>query len=537
VQNQRVILRGLSGEVEGRLWESDLLLQVGRLTTSDVVIDDSSVSRQHAELAITSQGWAVRDLGSTNGTFLNGKRIGRAEQALHCGDILQFGHVSMIVDIVERQAMIAPSRDDTAMAVAGAVKCTWEDFPETLALLPGQGAMGRRPLLTLIQTGRDYYRFSSLDNYLQSILWEAAEALDARHGAILLRDDQTGRLVGRAVFALNGKRARGGWWDDRLARQAIDHGTSLLCHAAATDAPAADSPEALRSIIYAALRSPRGALGVLCLARPGNLEAFAEADLQLADVLALGVSPGIDSMAHLLDKQRELFLQTITALTQVVEMRGDAIYGQTERVTDYALLLAAELQLSDQDRHHLQLGVPLRDLGKIGIHEAIFQKVGPLTAAEREQMQTHVLKGTVLLETIPGMASLLPLVRSHHERWDGAGYPDRLAGEQIPMLARVVAVAEAFDAVSTDRPYRRKLGLPEAFAEIERHAGTQFDPDCVRALLRLRPKLEQLVRARMLTTSTLSRDAIREAVASLGLCKRLSDKRADGKAATPGFRA
>jgi len=138
----------------------------------------------------------------------------------------------------------------------------------------------------------------------------------------------------------------------------------------------------------------------------------------------------------------------------------------------------------------------LHDLGKVGISDATLQKAGPLTPEERQHMTSHVLKGAALLETMPGLTPLMPIVRSHHERWDGSGYPDGLSGEQIPLLARIVAVADAFDAMTSDRVYRKKLSLEEAFAELEQKAGSQFDPDIVRALIHLRPRVEAMFNTR-----------------------------------------
>jgi HD-GYP domain-containing protein (c-di-GMP phosphodiesterase class II) len=530
VQAQTISLRSLSGELQGRIWQSGQLLRVGRLPTSEVVLNDASVSRQHAEVALTSQGWVARDLGSTNGTYLNGTRIGRAEQYVRKGDILQFGELPMIVDISECLSLEEHRPADSGVQVAGTVKFTWEQIPQALECVPALGPTGKSRLLALIQTGRDFYRFNSVDDYLESILWEVAETMDAREGAFLLRDEKTGTLSAHASFSIGGQRDCKAWAEDNRARTALKRETSLLCHFGG--APVAEGANAgRRSIIYAMLRSPRGYLGVLCLARDSDQEPFSEAELKLADALALGVSAGIDSMAHLLEKQRAMFLQTLTALTQVVEMRGDAIYGQTQRVTDYALLLAEELELSDEDRHSLRVGVPLRDLGKIGVSDGLLKKPGELTPAEKEQIRSLFRKGTDLLEAIPGLAPYVALVRGHRERWDGTGYPDELRGEEIPLLARVVAVAEAFDAVSTDRPYRRGLALPEAFAEIERQAGTQFDPACVQALLRVRPRIEKLTQQRGQTTNTVSRDKIKEAVDSLGRQQR----RAAGAARRPGL--
>jgi putative nucleotidyltransferase with HDIG domain len=176
-----------------------------------------------------------------------------------------------------------------------------------------------------------------------------------------------------------------------------------------------------------------------------------------------------------------------------VELRDRYTAGHTQRVTAYAMMLAEELKLSPEEQRLLQIGTPLHDIGKIGISDAILGKPGKLTASEFEQMKLHTLKGAKILEAIPDLANLIPIVRSHHERWDGAGYPDGLAKEQIPLLARIVAVVDAFDAMTSRRPYRSALGVDQAFTELAAHAGSHFDPACVDAFIRLRPRIEALL--------------------------------------------
>src|SRR5205085_4122571 len=128
---------------------------------------------------------------------------------------------------------------------------------------------------------------------------------------------------------------------------------------------------------------------------------------------------------------------------------------------------------------------------KIGIDDAILRKPGKLSPAEFDVMKTHTTRGAKILEQVPDLASVIPIVRSHHERWDGLGYPDGLKGEDIPRLARIVAVADAFDAMTSDRPYRKGLDAKVAFAEVEKHKGRQFDPDCAAAFLAIRQRIEQ----------------------------------------------
>jgi HD-GYP domain-containing protein (c-di-GMP phosphodiesterase class II) len=178
-------------------------------------------------------------------------------------------------------------------------------------------------------------------------------------------------------------------------------------------------------------------------------------------------------------------LPTVLALVQMVQRRDSYTGGHCRRVAEYALLLAEELELSAAECRDLHLGALLHDVGKIAIADSLLRKPGRLTDAEFKEMQTHPLKGVAILQAFPDLAPFLPIVRSHHERWDGKGYPDGLAGDEIPFLARVVAVADSFDAMTSVRPYRAGMDAPRALEEISRGAGTQFDPECATAFVRL----------------------------------------------------
>jgi HD-GYP domain-containing protein (c-di-GMP phosphodiesterase class II) len=166
------------------------------------------------------------------------------------------------------------------------------------------------------------------------------------------------------------------------------------------------------------------------------------------------------------------------------------------------------------DRYHLQIGTPLHDIGKIGISDAILRKPSHLTPDEVEYMKTHTTKGAAMIELIPHLAPVLPIVRNHHERWDGQGYPDGLAGSAIPYLARIVAVADAFDAMTTDRPYRPSMPTDQAFKQIHDGAGRQFDPVCARAFLKIRPRIEELHRQSRELVETMSRSDLHRALAA-----------------------
>ncbi|HEX9970413.1 MAG TPA: HD domain-containing phosphohydrolase [Acidimicrobiales bacterium] len=193
-------------------------------------------------------------------------------------------------------------------------------------------------------------------------------------------------------------------------------------------------------------------------------------------------------LGEALDELQKAYLETIRSLAFVVEAK-DAYTGQhLERCRVYGVALLKELGLAEE-YPDAQYGFLLHDAGKVGVPERILGKPGPLTAAEWRVMRTHPLIGYQMIAAIPFLHNAAEIVRSHHETFDGSGYPEGLRGDEIPLPARVFAVVDAFDAMTTDRPYRTALSLDEATAELTRMAGTQFDPDVVAAFVPLCDRL------------------------------------------------
>jgi HD-GYP domain-containing protein (c-di-GMP phosphodiesterase class II)/pSer/pThr/pTyr-binding forkhead associated (FHA) protein len=518
MENRQISLRGLDARHEARAWQSAEGLRVGRLGTCEVALDDASVSRVHAEIVETKRGWVVRDLGSTNGTFLNGTRVGRLDAPVREGDILQFGEVCLVV--AAARATPRPGGDGQRdWDVRSGGQPSLAEALRVLARERPQAAAALDTHLALVQAGRDAHSAQSLEGYLETVLWEAAEALDARCAAVALLDERTRALELRAGLDLEQQFGPEAWAEGWVGQLALARGQTVLLRRARGAPPPAAGAD-LQSILTAVLRSRGKPLGVLYLGRAPGPKAYGDADLALADALALALAPSVETVQHLFRRQDELFLQTLTTLSELVNLRTNVGAGHPQRVTDYCLLLAEELGLSPRDRHYLRIGAPLHDLGAVGVRDGILDKPAALTAQEVKEIRAHFVRGAALFESIPTLVPLVPIVRSHRERWDGSGYPDRLAGPQIPLLGRVVGLADAFDAMTTDRPYRRALPLDQALAEVGREAGTQFDPDCAAALLRLRPRIEELFSQRKQGTHTISRSTLEAVRQSLAAEKR-----------------
>ncbi|MBI3317571.1 MAG: HD domain-containing protein [Candidatus Omnitrophica bacterium] len=197
---------------------------------------------------------------------------------------------------------------------------------------------------------------------------------------------------------------------------------------------------------------------------------------------------------ELYQREHRLFIHTAIALAAAVDARDPYTHGHTERCTEYAMAISEELGLHPEMvavssfKEKLKIAALLHDIGKIGVPDEILRKKGKLTPKELVKMQEHPLVGAIILQPIKGMEDVSKAVKAHHERFDGKGYPDGLRGTEIPLMTRIISVADTFDTMTTDRPYRRHLPESVALAEIEECSGTQFDPVVVQAFLRAHRK-------------------------------------------------
>lgn len=198
-------------------------------------------------------------------------------------------------------------------------------------------------------------------------------------------------------------------------------------------------------------------------------------------------------LEHALESAREMYIATMKSLAHVVEAKDPTTRGHLDRTAHYGLALARLVDPALAERPEVAYGFFLHDIGKVGIPESILCKTTPLTELEWVVMRSHPNQGARIVEPIPFMGEAVEIVRSHHERFDGTGYPRGLEGEEIPLAARIFAIADSFDAMTSDRPYRSALSTDEAVAEILAGSGTQFDPVCVEAFEALTAEDEDFV--------------------------------------------
>jgi putative nucleotidyltransferase with HDIG domain len=176
-------------------------------------------------------------------------------------------------------------------------------------------------------------------------------------------------------------------------------------------------------------------------------------------------------------------MDTLTSLALAVDAKDQFTQGHSQKVSGYAVLIAEAVGLTVTEIEEIRLGGMLHDVGKVGITESILNKCGPLNPDEWETMKRHVEYGAKLLEPLRGTERIRDMVAHHHEFFDGSGYPQGLAGSQIPLGARIVAIADAYDTITSERTYKKAHTPEEAFQELERCGAAQFDPELVRAFI------------------------------------------------------
>jgi HD-GYP domain-containing protein (c-di-GMP phosphodiesterase class II) len=342
------------------------------------------------------------------------------------------------------------------------------------------------------QMGLSMVLNSSLNQ--RTIRTRAIEALtsllDAEVGSLLLVDERTKDLYFEVAL---------GEKEDRVKQMRLKMGEGIAGWVAANDQQALindvqNDPRyfrraqtitdfVTRNMVCVPVRSKGRVIGVLQAINKKNGALFADEDLESCWTLSNQVAVALEN-AHLYAELKETFLNTAEALAAAVEKRDPYTGGHIKRVVEYSMAIARHLASPLTDMEDLRLAAVLHDIGKIGIKDSVLLKQARLDHEEIAHMREHPLVGEDILEHIEQMKQVRKIMRAHHEKWDGTGYPDGLKGEDIPVHARIIAIADTFDAITTDRPYRRAADWKTAVDEIKRCSGTEYDPVLVDAFTR-----------------------------------------------------
>lgn len=316
---------------------------------------------------------------------------------------------------------------------------------------------------------------------------KAADACDASRACFLLRDPSRSSLLS---FTEHGApELRPGLQiaveTDAQGRQVVDAGfVRRFLSDGNLDPVFVDEATCGERLVAVPFRIRKEPFGLLLAAGKKKPDAFGKEEEFILNFLTERAALNIENMA-LYDSLKENLFATLGALVSAIEARDLYTQQHSERVTRIALEIAVKLGCSGEDLRRLEASGPLHDIGKIGIDDQVLKKAGRLSAEEFERIKAHPLIGVNIVAPLGLDAEELSIIRNHHERWDGKGYPDGLEGKETPQLARILAVADAFDAMSSDRAYRKALPLQACLRELKENSGAQFDPEVVHAALEL----------------------------------------------------
>jgi putative nucleotidyltransferase with HDIG domain len=240
----------------------------------------------------------------------------------------------------------------------------------------------------------------------------------------------------------------------------------------------------LRNTLAMPLKTPDKLLGIIQVANKLNQGKYSSEDIDLLNILSSQLAFVIQN-ADLFSNLQKAYIDTLSALTGAIDAKDSYTRGHSERVAELSIKLAEECNVPSSEIENIKLGGLLHDIGKIGIPEAVLNKPGRLNDEEFNIIKSHPDLGLHILGKVEFLEHIVPIIRHHHERYDGKGYPGGLKGENIPLLARIVSVVDTFDAMTTNRPYRKALTIEESLVEIDRCSGSQFDPDIAAKFIKM----------------------------------------------------
>ena len=442
-------------------------LTVGRGTQADVIVDDISLSRLHARLAVDQDGQiSVDDLGSTNGVFVNGTE--QLSAYLMAGDSVRFGRVEYLVAHGGE-----PESDEDAPMVSHTImkRVALSETPK----------VDRLVLEALLATSREMMAFDDLPVLLERVLDRLSSIVKPDRAAILLVDPDSGAIVPRAVRPSGAYSSVSEFASSTVVRQALESRDAFIVHDVRADSRLQDAASVLvagvRSVICVPLLGRSGPIGALYADKLG-LEQFAPDLAEYASAFAGHAAAALET-AQLYDDRERHFRATLQAFAKAIDARDRYTAGHSERVTAYTLVLARQSGQHAAEFETIRRAGLMHDIGKVGVPDAVLLKPGKLDAEERKLIEAHVTIGYDMLVSLPFLGASLPAVRGHHERWDGKGYPDRLASTDIHPHARLMAVADSYDAMTSARPYRSALPADEAARRLRADSGAQFDPSAI----------------------------------------------------------
>lgn len=490
--NERLVV--LTGKLKDQVFEVEHTVTIGRNPDNTIALDDLQVSRKHAMIEQGPRGTLLKDLGSGNGTFIGNQRI--LEYRLSHGDVIRIGGQELRYEAEPAAAKLPAEKDGSGVRFSAGSSGRFEatdavNLHQTLFQAPSAAATTeqlrttQKRLQAIYAANQIITSEQNLNRLFQRVMDQIFSLVPAHNGVIMLKDKDRGELV--TEFVKSGVQAQEVVISSSIVKRAFENGEALITYDAADDsrfeAGASIITQNISSAMCVPLIHQQDRLGVIYVDTRGTTKAFVSDDLEMLVGLAGPAAIAIRN-AQYLRMVKQGYEDTLTALANSIELRDHYTVGHTWRVTNFSKEIARELGWNGEKIDEVQMGGVLHDVGKIAVDDAILRKPGKLTDEEFAKMKIHPERGAQLLQDIAFLRPLIPYCLYHHERYDGKGYPYGMQGEDIPIEGRLVAVADTFDAMTSNRPYRKGLDPEVAIAELERGRGSQFDPVCVDALIR-----------------------------------------------------
>jgi len=344
-------------------------------------------------------------------------------------------------------------------------------------------------LATLVELGTILNSSLEPKEVIKRAMEAATRLMHCEVGSILILDEGKNELffevaLGEKEEAVKEIRLKVG---EGIAGWVAEHMEPLIVHNVSKDKRHSirvdeKSGYITKNILCVPVTVKKKLIGVLQAVNKLDNKTFIDEDLELFKLLANQVAIAIEN-AMLYDQVHAAFLELSEALAQSIEKRDPYTGGHTKRVLVFSMAISRYMKLSDEEIEHLKIAAILHDIGKIGIEDKILRKQDKLTDDEYTEMKRHPIVGSEIIAHIKQLKDVIPGMRYHHERTDGRGYPEGLKGLNIPIIARIISVADTFDAMTTDRPYHVGMGDNAAIAELKRCTDIQFDKDVVNAFL------------------------------------------------------
>ena len=478
-------------------------ITIGRLKGCDIVIEDEAASRRHCTLTAREDACVVTDLQSANGTFINERRITTAD--VKPGESVRLG--STVLDLITAAAEAASrplragaslnlTEEERGRTIRREVDPTRLEFLTQIVKRKDDQALlqsTQRYLTTLHKVSEALSRATGVEGLFDSILQSILEVTGGERAAILMQSENG--TVDVVASRTNGNRPSSQMVLSRtVVNDVLEKGISTF-----TDDAMADSRygggesivrQKIRSVMCTPMRTTEAILGVLYV---DSLAAKVFSDAELELLAAVGNQAGVAlHRARLMADMEKLLIDVMKAIAATIDAKDGYTHRHSERVAAFGVRLARQLGFDAETRSVVELSGLLHDVGKIGVPDAILNKPGKLTEEEFAEIKRHPVHGATILSNIKSrkIAELVPGVKYHHERWDGKGYPEGLKGEGIPLLGRVLAVADFIDALTSDRSYRKGLSLEETVRMVRDLDGKAFDPVIVQAALELHERGE-----------------------------------------------